>query len=67
MVEVNVCYPSRRHLPAKVRTFIDHLVEHFSKIPHGALGKRSDHDSAVLPIAPQVGVGAKPKDRLNNV
>ncbi len=27
-------YPSRRHLPAKVRTFIDHLVEHFSQTPN---------------------------------
>jgi DNA-binding transcriptional LysR family regulator len=30
-VEINVAYPSRRHLPAKVRTFIDHLVEHFAR------------------------------------
>ncbi len=29
-IEIYVGYPSRRHLPAKVRTFIDHLVEHFS-------------------------------------
>ena len=28
-VEINVAYPSRRHLPVKVRTFIDHLVEYF--------------------------------------
>jgi DNA-binding transcriptional LysR family regulator len=32
-VEVTIAYPSRHHLPAKVRTFIDHLVEHFSHIP----------------------------------
>jgi DNA-binding transcriptional LysR family regulator len=30
-VEVTIAYPSRHHLPAKVRTFIDHLVEHFSQ------------------------------------
>ncbi|WP_207004606.1 LysR family transcriptional regulator [Trinickia mobilis] len=29
-VEINVAYPSRRHLPVKVRTFIDHLVEYFA-------------------------------------
>ncbi|PTB21536.1 LysR family transcriptional regulator [Trinickia symbiotica] len=38
-VEVNIGYPSRRHLPAKVRTFIDHLVEHFSRTPNGTLGE----------------------------
>ncbi len=37
-IEINVVYPSRRHLPAKVRTFIDHLVEHFSQTPAGASG-----------------------------
>ena len=31
-VEVTIAYPSRHHLPAKVRTFIDHLVEHFSQM-----------------------------------
>lgn len=30
-VEVTIAYPSRHHLPAKVRTFIDHMVEHFSQ------------------------------------
>lgn len=39
-VEINVAYPSRRHLPAKVRTFIDHLVEHFSHSPETALGEQ---------------------------
>ena len=29
-VEINVAYPSRRHLPVKVRTFVDHLVQHFA-------------------------------------
>jgi hypothetical protein len=38
-VEVNIGYPSRRHLPAKVRTFIDHLVDHFSQTPNGTLGE----------------------------
>ena len=31
-IEINVAYPSRRHMPAKVRTFIDHLVDHFSGV-----------------------------------
>ena len=30
-VEITIAYPSRLHLPAKVRTFIDHLVEHFQQ------------------------------------
>lgn len=38
-VEINVVYPSRRHLPAKVRTFIDHLVEHFSQSVDAAAGE----------------------------
>jgi DNA-binding transcriptional LysR family regulator len=38
-LEINIGYPSRRHLPAKVRTFIDHLVEHFSQTPNGTLGE----------------------------
>ncbi|MFM0593370.1 MULTISPECIES: LysR family transcriptional regulator [Paraburkholderia] len=28
-IEITIAYPSRLHLPAKVRTFIDHLVEYF--------------------------------------
>ena len=28
-IEITIVYPSRLHLPAKVRTFVDHLVEHF--------------------------------------
>jgi len=28
---VNVAYPSRRHLPAKVRCFVDFIVEQFEK------------------------------------
>jgi DNA-binding transcriptional LysR family regulator len=30
-IEVTIAYPSRLHLPAKVRTFIDHLVEYFQQ------------------------------------
>jgi DNA-binding transcriptional LysR family regulator len=28
-IDIHVVYPSRRYMPAKLRTFIDHLVEHF--------------------------------------
>jgi len=39
-VEINIAYPSRRHLPAKVRTFIDHLVDYFTKTENGILGEQ---------------------------
>jgi hypothetical protein len=39
-IDLNIVYPSRRYLPAKVRTFIDHLVEHFSKTPNSVLGEQ---------------------------
>ncbi len=35
-IEVTIAYPSRLHLPAKVRTFIDHLVAHFQAIAEPA-------------------------------
>ncbi|MEC4597270.1 LysR substrate-binding domain-containing protein [Burkholderia vietnamiensis] len=39
-VEINIAYPSRRHLPAKVRTFIDHLVEYFSRATDAVIGEQ---------------------------
>jgi len=51
-VEINVAYPSRRHLPAKVRTFIDHLVEHFSQTPNHQLGEQWIKDGIAKPGAP---------------
>ncbi|KAF1029166.1 MAG: HTH-type transcriptional regulator DmlR [Burkholderia plantarii] len=54
-VEINVAYPSRRHLPAKVRTFIDHLVEYFSQSPDTTLGEQWAHSGLQPPsdaIAP---------------
>ncbi|WJF90131.1 LysR family transcriptional regulator [Paraburkholderia bonniea] len=48
-VEINIAYPSRRHLPAKVRTFIDHLVEHFGQTPNGLLGEQWIKDGMVHP------------------
>ncbi|MGF6772109.1 DNA-binding transcriptional LysR family regulator [Paraburkholderia sp. GAS199] len=40
-IEITIAYPSRLHLPAKVRTFIDHLVEHFQQNEEAA--RRSQH------------------------
>jgi DNA-binding transcriptional LysR family regulator len=31
-LNINLAYPSRKHLSAKVRTFIDFMVEHFEKM-----------------------------------
>jgi len=31
-LNINLAYPSRKHLSAKVRTFIDFMVEHFDKM-----------------------------------
>lgn len=36
-IDIHVVYPSRRYMPAKLRTFIDHLVEHFEDKPAGSL------------------------------
>jgi DNA-binding transcriptional LysR family regulator len=32
-IDIHVVYPSRRYMPAKLRTFIDHLVGHFEEAP----------------------------------
>lgn len=31
---INIAYQSRRHLPAKIRVFTDHLVERFEELDH---------------------------------
>jgi DNA-binding transcriptional LysR family regulator len=51
-VEINVGYPSRRHLPAKVRTFIDHLVEHFDRVPGSVPDEPRCKRGPAWPIAP---------------
>jgi DNA-binding transcriptional LysR family regulator len=33
-LNINLAYPSRKHLSAKVRTFIDFMVEHFDKMDY---------------------------------
>ena len=38
--------------PAKVRTFIDHLVEHFSQTPNHQLGEQWIKDGIAKPGAP---------------
>ena len=72
-VEINIAYPSRHHLPAKVRTFIDHLVEHFSQTPNSLLGEQwikdgqewsaSGLDSSEM-MPPEAFDGAEPLSRL---
>jgi DNA-binding transcriptional LysR family regulator len=59
--EITIAYPSRLHLPAKVRTFIDHLVEHFQPAGEPVRASRivapgrpvaaslADADSAAVP------------------
>jgi hypothetical protein len=74
-VEINIAYPSRRHLPAKVRTFIDHLVEHFSQTPNSLLGEQWIKDGLERPVTsaafdsadsmpPEAFDGAEPLSRL---
>ena len=31
---MNIAYPTRRHLPAKVRCFVDFLVQHFAAMDY---------------------------------
>jgi hypothetical protein len=71
-VEINIAYPSRRHLPAKVRSFIDHLVDHFSQTPNSLLGEQwikdgleplplsSMHDAGATLVPPEAFDGAEP-------
>ncbi|MBN3846472.1 LysR family transcriptional regulator [Paraburkholderia sp. Ac-20342] len=47
-IEITIAYPSRLHLPAKVRTFIDHLVDHFQP------GSGLTRDSRGVAFAPSV-------------
>ena len=75
-VEINIAYPSRRHLPAKVRTFIDHLVEHFSQTPNQPARRAMDQGWPCAarhrrprsirrdPMPPEAFDGAEPLSRL---
>ncbi len=66
-VEINVVYPSRRHLPAKVRTFIDHLVEQFNQLNSVVNGQWSmDKEDHVMepPISTPLAEIASDKDKL---
>ncbi|OAJ55211.1 LysR family transcriptional regulator [Paraburkholderia ginsengiterrae] len=40
-IEITIAYASRLHLPAKVRTFIDHLVAHFEQTDRQARDPRA--------------------------
>src|SRR6202012_1034131 len=74
-IEITIPYPSRLHLPAKVRTFIDHLVEHFSQTdarardPRPAVPRRAVAGSPVyaadLPVSALPGDAARPKQRAS--
>lgn len=46
-MDVNVVYPSRRHMPAKLRAFIDHLVDYFRQSVNGLIGERLMLDGRV--------------------
>jgi DNA-binding transcriptional LysR family regulator len=37
-IDINIAYPSRRYVPAKIRTFVHHLFRHFNSMPHGVRG-----------------------------
>ncbi|MFM0337249.1 LysR family transcriptional regulator [Paraburkholderia fungorum] len=52
-IEITIAYPSRLHLPAKVRTFIDHLVEHFQRGEQLPLqGRRTMASTRTLAVPP---------------
>ncbi|WCM18087.1 LysR family transcriptional regulator [Paraburkholderia bryophila] len=58
-IEITIAYPSRLHLPAKVRTFIDHLVEYFQP------GQPSARDRSAAATASALAVTAlDPADDL---
>ncbi|MEZ0602105.1 LysR family transcriptional regulator [Paraburkholderia sp. IW21] len=73
-VEITIVYPSRLHLPAKVRTFIDHLVEHFRaaddrvRDPRAMTPRRAVAFSPAtgnLPVAGMPGKAARPKPQAS--
>ncbi|SMG06194.1 LysR family transcriptional regulator [Paraburkholderia susongensis] len=53
-IEITIAYPSRLHLPAKVRTFIDHLVDHFQ--PGSGLTRDSRSAARVSAARPAAGL-----------
>jgi DNA-binding transcriptional LysR family regulator len=69
-IEITIAYPSRLHLPAKVRTFIDHLVAHFQRTdehardPRARMPRRAVASSPVyaddLPVSALQGDAARP-------
>ena len=69
-IEITIAYPSRLHLPAKVRTFIDHLVAHFQRTdehvrdPRARMPRRAVAGSPVyaddLPVSALPGETTRP-------
>ncbi|NML97361.1 LysR family transcriptional regulator [Paraburkholderia sp. RP-4-7] len=70
-IEITIAYPSRLHLPAKVRTFIDHLVAHFQRTddhardPRATMPRRAVAGSPAyaddLPVSALLGDTTRPK------
>jgi DNA-binding transcriptional LysR family regulator len=50
-LRINVAFQSRRHMSAKVRTFIDFLVEHFERMDYKRKWTSFDHADTVAAIA----------------
>ncbi|WP_025598657.1 LysR family transcriptional regulator [Burkholderia sp. WSM2230] len=59
-IEITIAYPSRLHLPAKVRTFVDHLVEHFESdaIAPARAGRHAKH---AHPLPGSAGRAVRPR------
>jgi len=51
-VEITIAYPSRLHLPAKVRTFIDHLVAYFQQTDEHARDPRATMPRRAVAVSP---------------
>ncbi|GAA5237130.1 LysR family transcriptional regulator [Verticiella sediminum] len=54
---INIAFQSRRHISAKVRTFVDFLVEHFERMDHDRKWTSFDHASRHAPIAAALRTG----------
>lgn len=50
-IDIHVVYPSRRYMPAKLRTFIDHLVEHFVQTSSEVVPEKWLNDAGVQSLA----------------
>lgn len=60
-LHVNVAFQSRRHMSAKIRTFIDFLVEHFERMNYRRKWTSFDHPETDAPGTRVGGLNAAPK------